>query len=81
MRDYISIERKKLGKPALQVRDILNLIIKAHEIQGILALENSFNKIGLDHVILVKVATVAAVSVLFNASKKTNAIGFIACFC
>lgn len=46
----------------LKVKDLLEAMIKAHEIQGVLALENSFNKVGLDHVLLVKVATAAVVS-------------------
>ena len=49
------------GKPLL-MRDVLTAMIKAHEIQGVMALENSFNKVGLDHVILVKVASTAAAS-------------------
>jgi len=49
------------GKPLL-MRDVLLAMIKAHEIQGVIALENSFNKVGLDHVILVKVASTAVVS-------------------
>src|SRR6201993_3033012 len=43
----------------LIVRDVLSAMIKAHEIQGVLALENSFNRVGLDHVVLVKVASTA----------------------
>lgn len=49
---------------ALTVRDILEAMIKAHEIQGGLALLNSFNRVGLDHVVLVKVASTAVVSKL-----------------
>src|SRR3974377_734712 len=44
------------------VRDVLTAMIKAHEIQGVLALENSFNRVGLDHVVLVKVASTAVVA-------------------
>lgn len=51
------------GQP-LTVRDILEGMIKAHEIQGGLALLNSFNRVGLDHVVLVKVASTAVVSKL-----------------
>ena len=47
---------------ALTVRDVLTAMIKAHEIQGVIALENAFNKIGLDHVVLVKVASTAVVA-------------------
>src|SRR6202163_3985587 len=55
--DYLSRNGKR---PTM--RDVLEAMIKAHEIQGVLALENSFNRVGLDHVILVKVATATLVS-------------------
>jgi 2-methylcitrate dehydratase len=55
------------GKP-IKVRDVLTAMIKAHEIQGVLALENSFNRVGLDHVVLVKVASTAVVSKLLGLS-------------
>jgi 2-methylcitrate dehydratase len=48
------------------VKDVLTAMIKAHEIQGVLALENSFNRVGLDHVVLVKVASTAVVSKLLG---------------
>jgi 2-methylcitrate dehydratase len=51
---------------ALTMRDVLTAMIKAHEIQGCIALENSFNKVGLDHVVLVKVASTAVVSQLLG---------------
>jgi 2-methylcitrate dehydratase len=57
------------GKP-LKVKDVLTAMIKAHEIQGVLALENSFNRVGLDHVVLVKVASTAVVSNLLGLSKE-----------
>jgi 2-methylcitrate dehydratase len=50
----------------LVMRDVLTAMIKAHEIQGVLALENSFNRVGLDHVVLVKVASTAVVSQLIG---------------
>jgi 2-methylcitrate dehydratase len=50
------------GKPPLLMKEVLTAMIKAHEIQGCLALENSFNKVGLDHVILVKVASAAVIA-------------------
>lgn len=54
---------KKIGSgKTFKIKDVLEAMIKAHEIQGCLALENSFNKVGLDHVVLVKVATAAVVS-------------------
>ena len=50
--DWISRTRVAQGKAPLTVKDVLTAMIKAHEIQGVLALENSFNRVGLDHVIL-----------------------------
>ncbi|KAL4781332.1 MmgE/PrpD family-domain-containing protein [Aspergillus varians] len=55
------------------VKDVLEAMIKAHEIQGVLALENSYNKVGLDHVVLVKVATAAVVSKLLGLTEKQTA--------
>src|SRR5215510_5384102 len=57
------------GKPVL-MRDVLTAMIKAHEIQGVIALENSFNKVGLDHVILVKVASTAVVAQLLGLPRE-----------
>ncbi|MFT5171248.1 MAG: 2-methylcitrate dehydratase, partial [Candidatus Marinamargulisbacteria bacterium] len=57
------------GKSHIKVRDILSAMIKAHEIQGVLALENSFNRVGLDHVVLVKVASTAVVARVLGASR------------
>jgi len=54
----------------LTMRDVLTAMIKAHEIQGCLALENSFNKVGLDHVVLVKVASTAVVSKLLGLTRE-----------
>ena len=56
------------GTP-LAVRDVLAAMIKAHEIQGVIALENSFNRVGLDHVVLVKVATTAVVAQMLGLSR------------
>ncbi|HSY46064.1 MAG TPA: bifunctional 2-methylcitrate dehydratase/aconitate hydratase, partial [Steroidobacteraceae bacterium] len=56
------------GKAPPTVRDVLTAMIKAHEIQGVLALENSFNRVGLDHVLLVRVASTAVVATLLGAS-------------
>jgi 2-methylcitrate dehydratase len=61
--DWLS--RNRRNNP-LVMRDVLTGMIKAHEIQGVLALENSFNRVGLDHVVLVKVASTAVVSKLLN---------------
>jgi len=60
--DWLSRNAVGAGKKPLVVRDVLTAMIKAHEIQGCIALENSFNKVGLDHVVLVKVATTAVVA-------------------
>ncbi|HWJ00539.1 MAG TPA: bifunctional 2-methylcitrate dehydratase/aconitate hydratase [Burkholderiales bacterium] len=54
----------------LVIRDVLTAMIKAHEIQGVLALENSFNRVGLDHVVLVKVASTAVVSQLMKLDRE-----------
>src|SRR5665647_1567872 len=64
--DYLSRCRVAEGKAPLTIRDVLTAMIKAHEIQGVLALENSFNRVGLDHVILVKVASAAVVTGLLG---------------
>jgi 2-methylcitrate dehydratase len=63
--DWVS--RNALNKPFV-MRDVLTAMIKAHEIQGVLALENSFNRVGLDHVVLVKVASTAVVANLLGCS-------------
>ena len=63
--DFLSRNNKKI-----LVRDVLTAMIKAHEIQGVLALQNSFNRVGLDHVVLVKVASTAVVSDLLDLSKE-----------
>ena len=60
--DFISQQNIAEGKEPLTMKTVLESMIMAHEIQGILALKNSFNKVGLDHVVLVKVASTAAVS-------------------
>src|ERR1017187_6470173 len=63
--DYLS----RNGKP-LSVRDVLTSMIKAHEIQGVLALENSFNRVGLDHVLLVRISTTAVVTRLLGGTRE-----------
>ena len=67
--DYISQKNIEAGKEPLKVLDILEMMIKAHEIQGILALENSFNRVGLDHVALVKVASTAIATKILGGNK------------
>jgi 2-methylcitrate dehydratase len=66
--DWLSRTAVAAGKAPLQMRDVLTAMIKAHEIQGCLALENSFNRVGLDHVVLVKVASTAVVSRMLGMS-------------
>ncbi|MEO1945944.1 MAG: MmgE/PrpD family protein, partial [Methylophilaceae bacterium] len=68
--DYVSRKNITEGKASLTIKDVLTAMIKAHEIQGVLALENSFNKVGLDHVILVKIASTAVVTKLFGGNKE-----------
>ena len=58
------------GQKKLTVKDVLTAMIKAHEIQGCIALENSFNKVGLDHVILVKVASTAVVCQMMGLDRE-----------
>ena len=67
--DWISRTKITEGNSPLKMRDVLEAMIKAHEIQGILALENSFNRVGLDHVILVKVASTAVISKMLGANR------------
>ncbi len=67
--DYISRTNVAAGKKPLVMRDVLTAMIKAHEIQGCLALENSFNRVGLDHVLLVRVASTAVVTQLLGGSR------------
>ena len=58
--DYLSRQNRTQGDAPLKMRDVLAAMIKAHEIQGVLALENSYNRVGLDHVLLVRVASPAS---------------------
>lgn len=67
--DYISRLNIKEGRASLSMQDVLTAMIKAHEIQGCLALENSFNRVGLDHVFLVKVASAAVAAHLLGADR------------
>ncbi len=68
--DWLSREAIASGRPPLTMRDVLTAMIKAHEIQGCIALENSFNRVGLDHVVLVKVASTAVVSQLLGLNRE-----------
>jgi 2-methylcitrate dehydratase len=67
--DWLGRSRVAQGKPPLYRKDVLTALIKAHEIQGIIALENAFNKVGLDHGRLVKVASTAVVAQLLGLDR------------
>lgn len=67
--DYVSQQNIAAGKSPLLIKDILTYMIKAHEIQGIIALENSFNRVGLDHVLLVKIASTAVITHMLGGNK------------
>ncbi|MDC1188763.1 bifunctional 2-methylcitrate dehydratase/aconitate hydratase [Flavobacteriales bacterium] len=64
--DYISQQNER----SFTMKEVLTLMIKAHEIQGVLALSNSFNKVGIDHVILVKIATTAVATKMLGGTEK-----------
>lgn len=64
--DYLT----RAGKKKFTVRDILTGMIQAHEIQGVLAIANSFNRVGLDHVLLVRVASTAVATKLFGGTRE-----------
>jgi 2-methylcitrate dehydratase len=68
--DYQAQQRLLQKKEPLRMREVLTAMIKAYEIQGILALENAFNRLGLDHVILVKVASAAVASFLLGQTSE-----------
>lgn len=68
--DYISRKAVSEGKTPLVMKDVLTAMIKAHEIQGVIALENAFNRVGLDHVVLVKVATTAVATKMLGGTKE-----------
>ncbi len=74
--DWLSRNAVASGKKPLTVHDVLTAMIKAHEIQGCFALENSFNKVGLDHVVLVKLASTAVVAEMMglNNDEILNAV-------
>src|ERR1700747_3453771 len=66
--DYLARQAVMSGRTPLTVRELLTAMIKAHEIQGVLALEDSFNRVGLDHVLLVRVASTAVVTSLLGGT-------------
>ena len=68
--DFLSRQAVAAGRQPLIMRDVLTAMIRAHEIQGVIALENSFNRVGLDHVVLVKVASTAVIGRLLGLSRE-----------
>lgn len=68
--DHLSQKRVANGEAPLVMREVLDAMVMAHEIQGVLALENSFNRVGLDHVLLVKVASAAVCARLMGANRE-----------
>jgi 2-methylcitrate dehydratase len=68
--DWLSRNAVASGRKPLTLKDVLTGMIKAHEIQGCIALENSFNKVGIDHVVLVKVASTAVVAQMLGLSRE-----------
>ena len=67
--DWLSRNAVAAGRKPLAMQDVLTAMIKAHEIQGVIALQNSFNRVGLDHVVLVKVASTAVVAHMLGLSR------------
>ncbi len=67
--DHLGRRARAAGQPGPTVRDVLTAMIRAHEIQGVLALANSFNRVGLDHVVLVKVASTAVATRLLGGDR------------
>jgi 2-methylcitrate dehydratase len=68
--DWLSRKAAAEGRAPLTVRDLLTAMIKAHEIQGVTALENAYNRVGLDHVILVRVATTAVTAAMLGGTRE-----------
>ena len=68
--DHLSQKNLANGKPPLLMRDVLTAMIKAHEIQGVIALKNSFNRVGLCHVLLVRVASTAVVTKMLGGDRQ-----------
>ena len=68
--DWLSRQAVAAARQPLVMRDVLTAMIRAHEIQGVIALENSFNRVGLDHVVLVKVASTAVIGRLLGLTRE-----------
>ncbi len=67
--DWLSRSNRAAVREELSMADVLEAMIKTHEIQGVLALKNSFNRVGLDHVLLVRVASTAVVTRMLGGSR------------
>jgi 2-methylcitrate dehydratase len=70
--DFLSQQNLAAGKAPLTMRDVLGAMIKAHEIQGVIALENSFNRVGLCHVLLVRIASTAVVTKMLGGHENRS---------
>jgi 2-methylcitrate dehydratase len=68
--DYLSVDRAARGESPLSMADVLTAMIKAHEIQGVLALNHGFNRVGLDHVLLVRIASTAVATALLGGGRE-----------
>ena len=68
--DYLSRKRRDEGDEPLRMQDVLTAMIRAHEIQGVLALDNSYNRVGLDHVLLVRIASTAVVTRMLGGTRE-----------
>ena len=68
--DYQGRQGRMNGGPIPKIKDVLTAMIKAHEIQGVLALENSFNRVGLDHVLLVRIASTAVLTGMMGGDRE-----------
>jgi 2-methylcitrate dehydratase len=68
--DYLARRNAAQGQKSLVVKDVLTAMIKAHEIQGVTALENSFNRVGLDHVLLVRIASTAVATAMLGGTRE-----------
>jgi 2-methylcitrate dehydratase len=68
--DHLSRQAVAGGRAPMTMHEVLRCMVKAHEIQGVLALENSFNRVGLDHVVLVKVASAAVAAHMLGGGRE-----------
>jgi 2-methylcitrate dehydratase len=77
--DFVSRRNRSAGRPPLAMGEVISAMVKAHEIQGVMALENGFNRVGLDHVVLVKLATAAVATRLLGGGREevVNAVSHV----